>query len=56
MGKHNKIKAHKLYEIKDNKLIRKNKLCIRCKSALALRKDESLICGKCNYSEKKSNK
>ncbi|MCK5299620.1 MAG: 30S ribosomal protein S27ae [Candidatus Aenigmarchaeota archaeon] len=53
MGKHNKIKAHTLYDIKDGKLERKNKKCPRCKSFLATDKNR-LFCGGCGYSEQKS--
>ena len=50
MGK--KILKSKLYEVKDGKLIRKNKFCPRCGSGvfLANHKDR-LACGKCGYTE-----
>jgi len=43
---------YKMYEIKDGKLIRKNKFCPKCGPGvfLANHKDR-LTCGKCGYTE-----
>ena len=50
--KRNEPKIYKLYEIKDGKLVRKNKFCPRCGAGvfLAAHKDR-LSCGKCGYTE-----
>lgn len=53
--KHKPVQIWKLYEIKDNKIFRKNKYCKRCgDSFLAVHKDKEFIryyCGKCNFTE-----
>ena len=50
--KRNEPKIYKMYEIKDGKLVRKNKFCPRCGDGvfLAAHKDR-LSCGKCGYTE-----
>lgn len=53
MTKHKNMKAHALYDIKDNKISRKNIICPRCKSFMANHKDRK-FCGNCGYSEQKT--
>jgi len=50
-------KASELYEIKDQKIIRKRKNCPKCGVGffLAEHKDR-LVCGKCKYTEFKVKK
>ncbi len=50
--KHKNIHVWKLYEIKDNKLIRKIKFCPRCGSGTFLAEYKNRkYCGKCGFSE-----
>ena len=49
-SKHRKVKIWEKYEIKDGKVIRKNRFCPKCKSFLANMKDR-FYCGKCGYVE-----
>ncbi|ODS37507.1 MAG: 30S ribosomal protein S27ae [Candidatus Altiarchaeales archaeon WOR_SM1_79] len=56
-GKTSKGKTSKrweLYEIKDGKVIRKNRICPKCGDGVFLAKHgDRLSCGKCGYTESK---
>lgn len=53
-GKGEKGKIWELYEIKDGKVIRKNRICPKCGGGVFLAKHgDRLSCGKCGYTEKK---
>jgi len=53
-GKGKKSKIWELYEIKDGKVIRKNRICPKCGDGVFLAKHgDRLSCGKCGYTEKK---
>lgn len=56
-GKTSKRKTSKrweLYEIKDGKVIRKNRICPKCGDGVFLAKHgDRLSCGKCGYTESK---
>jgi len=54
-SKHRKVKIWEKYEVKDGKVIRKNKFCPKCKSFLADMKNR-LYCGKCGYVEIKKER
>ena len=46
------VKSHTLYEIKGDRLTRKNKFCPKCGQGIFLAKHGNrLTCGKCGYSE-----
>jgi len=48
--KHKSVQVWKYYEIRDGKLVRKNKMCPRCGSFMAEHRDRR-TCGKCGYTE-----
>jgi ubiquitin-small subunit ribosomal protein S27Ae len=52
-----KFHIHTLYEVKGDKLERKNRFCPKCGPGifLAMHKDRK-TCGKCGYSERISSK
>ncbi len=43
-----------LYDIKDDKLIRKKKGCPKCEGAYLAEHSDRLSCGKCGYTEFKN--
>ncbi len=52
MGSGKKRQIWKLYEVKDGKIIRKNKICPVCGSGTFLANHgDRLSCGKCGYTE-----
>jgi small subunit ribosomal protein S27Ae len=55
--KHEGSKKWKMYEIKDGKIVRKNKVCPKCGNGvfMANHKDR-WVCGKCFYVEYKNEK
>ena len=47
--------GHKhLYDIKDEKLVRKKKACPKCEGAYLAEHEDRLACGKCGYTEFKN--
>lgn len=47
-------KRWELYEIKDNEVVRKNRICPKCGDGVFLAKHgDRLSCGKCGYTESK---
>lgn len=51
-SKGRKVAAHKLYQVKEGKLVRTAPSCPKCKSFMAAHKDR-IFCGKCGYAELK---
>ena len=49
-SKHRKVQLWKKYEVRDGKIIRKGRLCPKCRSFLA-EAGNRLFCGKCWYVE-----
>ncbi|MFH1978147.1 MAG: 30S ribosomal protein S27ae, partial [Candidatus Aenigmatarchaeota archaeon] len=48
--KHETVKSQKIYEIKDNQVIRKKKACPRCGDGTWLAEHKSrAYCGRCGY-------
>ena len=45
-----------LYEIKDEKIVRKNKLCPKCEGVFLADHQDRLSCGKCGHTEFKEKK
>ncbi|OYT40337.1 MAG: 30S ribosomal protein S27ae [Candidatus Altiarchaeales archaeon ex4484_43] len=53
-GKRKTRKIWELYEIKDGRVIRKNRICPKCGEGVFLAKHgDRLSCGKCGYTESK---
>ncbi|AXV38558.1 MAG: 30S ribosomal protein S27ae [Methanobacteriaceae archaeon] len=49
------MKKSELYEVKDNKIIRKNPFCVRCSSGVFMADHgDRFACGKCGYTEWKT--
>jgi small subunit ribosomal protein S27Ae len=50
--KHKPVRISNLFEIKDGKVVRKNRYCPRCGIGVFLAKHKNrLTCGKCGYTE-----
>ena len=49
-NKHKSVQTWKMYEVKGNELVRKNRQCPKCKKFLANMKDR-VYCGGCGYTE-----
>ena len=50
--KHKPVRINNLFEIKEGKVIRKNRYCPRCGTGVFLAKHKNrLTCGKCGYTE-----
>jgi len=45
-----------LYEIKDEKLVRKKKSCPKCEGAFLAEHEDRFSCGRCGYTEFKKKK
>jgi len=49
------MKKYELYEVKDNKIIRKNPECVRCSHGVFMADHgDRYACGKCGYTEWKT--